>query len=70
MPAAADRVIGGHAVLVGGHDNATKRFLVRNSWGEGWGQGGYFTIPCNYLCDPNLAQVSEGSILRTDRLMA
>ena len=55
MPAAADRVIGGHAVLVGGHDNATKRFLVCNSWGE----GGDFTIPCNYLCDPNLAQVSE-----------
>jgi len=28
---------------------------VRNSWGEGWGQKGYFTIPYDYLANRNLS---------------
>jgi C1A family cysteine protease len=46
---------GGHAVLVVGYDDATSRFLVRNSWGIEWGIEGHFTIPYNYLTNPNLA---------------
>ena len=55
MPAASDQVLGGHAVLAVGYDDATQRFLSRNSWGTGWGMAGYFTIPYSYLTDGNLS---------------
>ena len=38
-PGRASSVLGGHAVLAVGYDDATQRFLVRNSWGDGWGHG-------------------------------
>lgn len=49
LPTSNDTPIGGHAVMAVGYDNNTKRFLVRNSWGETWGQNGYFTMPFEYL---------------------
>ena len=55
MPARRERQLGGHAVLAVGYDDASRRFLVRNSWGPKWGMGGYFTLPYDYLADPNLA---------------
>lgn len=50
-----EQVMGGHAVLVSGYDDAENRWLVRNSWGAGWGMEGYFTMPYQYLLDPGLA---------------
>ncbi|MES2308247.1 MAG: C1 family peptidase [Verrucomicrobiota bacterium] len=47
-PTSREKMLGGHAVLAVGYDDASKRFLVRNSWGEGWGQKGYFTMPYAY----------------------
>jgi C1A family cysteine protease len=55
MPKPRERCLGGHAVLGVGYDDAEKRFIVRNSWGAGWGQGGYFTMPYAYLANRNLA---------------
>lgn len=55
MPESGERVLGGHAVLAVGYDNAAGRFLVRNSWGTGWGEAGYCTMPYAYLLDPWLA---------------
>ncbi len=57
MPSPTEQVLGGHAVLAVGYDDATQRFIVRNSWGEGWGQKGYFTMPYAYLTQahPSLA---------------
>ena len=55
MPQWFERVMGGHAVLAVGYDEPSQRFLVRNSWGQGWGQAGYFTIPYAYLANGNLA---------------
>lgn len=55
MPAPGEAQLGGHAVLAVGYDNATDRFKVRNSWGTGWGQAGYFTLPYAYLTDSRLA---------------
>ena len=49
MPKKGERVLGGHAVMAVGYDQKEKRFLVRNSWGRGWGQDGYFTMPFKYL---------------------
>ncbi len=56
MPTSTESVLGGHAVLAVGYDDATSRFLVRNSWGPGWGQGGYFTMPYAYLTETGLSQ--------------
>lgn len=55
LPDPAEQNLGGHAVLCVGYDDATSRFLVRNSWGTAWGQQGYFTMPYAYLTDPNLS---------------
>jgi C1A family cysteine protease len=55
LPEAGEKQLGGHAVLAVGYDDASKRFTVRNSWGTGWGQKGYFTIPYPYLDNRNLS---------------
>ncbi len=55
MPASGEKVLGGHAVLAVGYDDSSQRFLVRNSWGPGWGMGGYFTVPYGYLTDTHLS---------------
>jgi C1A family cysteine protease len=55
MPSPGEAVLGGHAVLAVGYDDATQRFIVRNSWGNQWGMAGYFTMPYAYVTDPNLA---------------
>jgi C1A family cysteine protease len=43
-----ERMVGGHAVLAVGFDNSKQAFLVRNSWGKGWGIAGYFWMPYAY----------------------
>jgi C1A family cysteine protease len=55
LPGPDEKVLGGHAVLAVGYDDATARFSVRNSWGPDWGDGGYFTMPYAYLTDRGLA---------------
>ena len=49
MPKKDEVMVGGHAVMAAGYDQAQKRFLVRNSWGKHWGMAGYFTMPFRYL---------------------
>ena len=34
LPPRGEQLIGGHAVLAVGYDDAIQRFIVRNSWGE------------------------------------
>jgi C1A family cysteine protease len=55
MPGPSESVVGGHAVLVVGYDDAKLRWKVRNSWSAQWGLGGYFWMPYSYLLDPNLS---------------
>ena len=43
---------GGHAMLAVGYSDKDKLFIVRNSWGEGWGDKGYCYIPYDYLVNP------------------
>lgn len=54
-PAEGEECLGGHAVSIVGFDEEKQVYYVRNSWGEGWGDKGYFTLPMSYIHDPKLA---------------
>ncbi|HEX2439017.1 MAG TPA: C1 family peptidase [Methylomirabilota bacterium] len=54
VPGKDEQVLGGHAVLAVGYDDASRRFYVRNSWGDAWGQKGYFTMPYEYMANRGL----------------
>jgi len=53
VPKKTERTLGGHAVMAVGYSLKDKRLIVRNSWGEGWGQKGYFTMP--FQCAETMA---------------
>ncbi|KAI1380275.1 cysteine proteinase [Hypoxylon crocopeplum] len=38
-----------HSLLAVGYKQDEEMFIVRNSWGANWGQGGYFYMPYKYL---------------------
>ena len=50
-----EQQLGGHAVLAVGYDDTESWFVVRNSWGPGWGLDGYFTLPYDYILDGSLS---------------
>ncbi len=39
--------LGGHAVSLVGYDDASSAWIVRNSWGDEWGENGFFRIAYN-----------------------
>ncbi|MEO1028560.1 MAG: C1 family peptidase [Pseudomonadota bacterium] len=41
--------MGGHAMLMVGYDDDKNAWLARNSWGPGWGHGGYVWIEYDFL---------------------
>jgi C1A family cysteine protease len=62
FPVKADKVAGGHAIDAVGYDDSIKiknlapdgvettgALLIRNSWGTGWGNGGYGWLPYEYV---------------------
>lgn len=61
FPALGEAVRGGHAIVVAGYDDSmvikntpsgpqtTGAFLIRNSWGTGWGDAGYGWFPYDYV---------------------
>ncbi len=52
MPKASDNVRethGWHAMLCVGYSDPDKVFIVRNSWGNSWGDNGYCYIPYDYV---------------------
>jgi C1A family cysteine protease len=55
LPAKGETLLGGHAILIVGYDNAKQQFIFRNSWGPEWGDKGYGYLPYQYLLDPSMA---------------
>ena len=55
MPSKEEKMKGGHACVLCGFSDDKQCFIVRNSWGENWGDGGYFLLPYNYATNDNLA---------------
>lgn len=61
FPCPGEKIVGGHAVVAIGYDDSMKiknttcgkettgAFLIRNSWGTNWGQGGYGWLPYDYI---------------------
>lgn len=52
MPAPTEAPLGGHAILLVGYDDASQTFIFRNSWGTGWGNQGYGTLPYAFVVSP------------------
>ncbi len=46
---ATGNLAGGHAVLIVGWNDLDNAFIVKNSWGTGWGESGYFRIAYSEL---------------------
>ena len=51
----SESVLGGHAVLLVGYNNNTQRFIVKNSWGPGWGDKGYFYMPYQVIQNTSMS---------------
>jgi C1A family cysteine protease len=54
MPKKGEQFLGGHAILIVGYNEKTRRWIARNSWGSSWGDKGYFYLPYAYLLNNNL----------------
>ncbi|CAB4125995.1 Peptidase_C1 domain containing protein [uncultured Caudovirales phage] len=54
---ATEQILGGHAVCIVGYDDTLNggRFIVRNSWGTGWGDNGYFYMPYGVIQDTTMS---------------
>lgn len=59
-PGVNNPIVGGHAMVVIGYDDSCKRFLIENSWGSTWGDGGFGGMPY----DSFAYSLLEGFIVR------
>ena len=57
---------GGHSMLCVGYSDRDKVFIVRNSWGEAFGDKGYCYMPYDYLMHPDMGNDDSWIIRRLD----
>ena len=50
-----EQLLGGHAVAIVGYNDATGKFIARNSWGTSWGDHGYFYMPYQVIQDTTMS---------------
>jgi C1A family cysteine protease len=66
-----ERFLGGHAVTCVGYNDTKSIWIMKNSWGTGWGDKGYFYLPYNYLLSSTLAadmwQITKVEVLSPPR---
>lgn len=55
IPARGESLLGGHAVVAVGYLDDEERLICRNSWGQDWGDNGYFYLPYGYITNANLS---------------
>jgi hypothetical protein len=55
MPKRGERTQGGHCMVIVGHDDRTRLYKVRNSWGIGWGRNGHLSMPYDYVHSAKLS---------------
>jgi C1A family cysteine protease len=53
IPKPGEQQQGGHEVLCLGYDLAKQTALIQNSWGDDWGQRGYFWMPFEVIASPD-----------------
>jgi C1A family cysteine protease len=83
MPGSDEQPIGGHAVVCVGYSDTMKSsdgkhvgyLKIRNSWGDSWGQQGYFWMPYDYvkanLCsDAWVITKNEESMIKLNKEMS
>jgi len=49
MPRKGERPLGGHCMVISGHNDSEKLYLIDNSWGIGWGRNGRGKFPYEYI---------------------
>lgn len=54
LPRAGEQMLGGHATTIVGYDDAMARAIVMNSWGNTWGDRGYFYMPYQFVINPSM----------------
>lgn len=54
MPSPGEQIAGGHALLAVGYDDSRRSFIVRNSFGQDWGQDGHCLLPYDYMMNADL----------------
>jgi C1A family cysteine protease len=63
-----EKVLGGHCVLAVGYDDVKQHVIVRNSWGENWGDKGYCYMPYAYFQYPLISDAWTGKLNPTVKL--
>lgn len=57
MPVPNEQVLGGHAIMIVGYDDAQQVLIIKNSWGKGWGDKGYFYMPYAYVTPERVDEI-------------
>lgn len=66
FPGQNDIAEGGHAIMICGYDDNKGAFLIKNSWGPEWGEGGYGWLDYNYVLSGHGLAQDFWSVLKVE----